>query len=157
TWIHQQLEADGYHTIFPGRDFKAGSNFVVEMRNALNVSARMIAVVSPAYLASPYTQAEWTDVFRRDPTGEKGLLIPVLVASCEAGPLLGSVLRINLIDMIDKDQQKAQKRLLQGVRRSPDNLSWQKPTIAIITASLIEYRAMEVLLENAEECIVPSE
>jgi tetratricopeptide (TPR) repeat protein len=97
-----------------------GSNFVVEMRNALKISARMIAVLSPAYLASPYTLAEWTDVFRRDPTGEKRLLLPVKVAPCEAEPLLGTLLWINLVE---RDEQQAQRLLIQGVQGSPRTLA----------------------------------
>ena len=75
TWIHQQLEDHGYHTILAGRDFKVGNKFVLEIDNALKTSAAVIAVMSPDCLASQYTQAEWAAVFRLDPTGEKGLFI----------------------------------------------------------------------------------
>lgn len=119
-WICQELEAHGYHTIFPERDFPAGSNFVLEMERAVTASARTIAVISPAYLASRYTQPEWAVAFRRDPIGEKGLLIPVFVHPCEAEGLLGSIIRINLID---KDEHQARKRLLQGMRQAPRVLS----------------------------------
>jgi tetratricopeptide (TPR) repeat protein len=123
TWIHQQLEDHGYRTILAGRDFFAGNNFVLEMDHALQISARMIAIISPDYLASPYTRAEWAAVFRRDPTGAQGLLLPVLVRSCEVEGLLAPLLRINLIDLIGKDDQQAQKRLLRGVRQSPRSRS----------------------------------
>lgn len=113
-WVKQCLEEQRYQTIFPERDFPAGSNFVVEMSNALKVSARVIAVLSPAYLASPYTRAEWADVVRRDPTGEKRLLIPVKVAPCEVDPLLGTLLWINVIG---KDEQQARKVFIEGVQR----------------------------------------
>jgi tetratricopeptide (TPR) repeat protein len=118
-WIQQQLEDHGYRTILAGRDFSAGNNFVLEMDNALKTSAAMIAVMSPEYLASPYTQAEWAAVFPRDPTGARGLIIPVLIRPCEVEGLLKPLLRINLIDLIGKDDQQAQKRLLRGVRGAP--------------------------------------
>jgi tetratricopeptide (TPR) repeat protein len=115
-WIHQRLETHGYSTILAGRDFFPGKNFVLAMDDALKMSTRMIAVISPEYLASPYTRAEWAAVFSHDPTGEKGLLIPVLVSPCEVEGLLGPILHINLIDLPGKDDQQAQKRLLRGVR-----------------------------------------
>ncbi len=118
-WIHEQLETHGYHTILAGRDFNAGNNFVLAMDNALKTSARMIAVMSPDYLTSPYTQAEWAAVFPRDPTGTQGLIVPVLVQPCEVDGLLAPLLHINLIDFIGKDDQQAQKRLLRGVRGTP--------------------------------------
>src|SRR5215469_16418256 len=83
TWICEQLEQAGYTVIFPGRDFLVGSNFVLEMERAVTVSARTIAVLSPAYVASEYTRPEWAVAFRHDPTGEQGLLIPIWVQPCE--------------------------------------------------------------------------
>ncbi len=114
-WICDQLEKAGYSVIFPGRDFGVGSNFVLEMERAVTTSAQTIAVLSPAYFASQYTQPEWAVAFRHDPMGEKGLLIPVLVQPCEAKGFLGSLVRINLIG---KDDSEAQKHLLRGVRQA---------------------------------------
>jgi len=53
-WVYEQLEAHGYRTILAGRDFSAGDNIRLMIQHALKTSARMIAILSPAYLASRY-------------------------------------------------------------------------------------------------------
>ena len=78
-WIAWQLEEAGYTTVLQAWDFRPGSNFVLEMQRARTEAQRTIAVLSPDYLAAPFTQPEWAAAFARDPTGEKGLLLPVRV------------------------------------------------------------------------------
>src|SRR6266436_5555355 len=75
-WIAWQLEAAGYSTVLQAWDFRPGSNFVLEMDKAAVEAERTIAVLSPNYLKALYTQPEWSAAFRRDPTGEKGYLLP---------------------------------------------------------------------------------
>jgi hypothetical protein len=78
-WIAWQLEAEGYTTTVQAWDFRPGSNFVHDMQRAAAEAERTIAVLSPDYLASLYTQPEWAAAFAQDPTGEKGPLLPVRV------------------------------------------------------------------------------
>ena len=54
------------------------------MQQAVAESERTIAVLSPAYLQSGFTAAEWAAAFARDPTGTQGLLLPV--RHCRQGP-----------------------------------------------------------------------
>ena len=71
-WIAWQLEEEAdekYSVILQAWDFLAGSNFVVEMDKAASVAERTIAVLSPQFLSSRFTQPEWAAAFRRDPTG----------------------------------------------------------------------------------------
>jgi hypothetical protein len=62
-WIAWQLEENRYGTVLQAWDLRSGDNFVVRMRDALEEADRTIAVVSPAYLASPYCGDEWTGAF----------------------------------------------------------------------------------------------
>ncbi len=78
-WIGWQLEEQGHEIIIQAWDFTAGSNFVVEMNKAAKNTDCTIAVLSPDYLGASFTQSEWAAAFARDPTGEKGTLIPVRV------------------------------------------------------------------------------
>src|SRR5262245_9773453 len=78
-WIAWQLEAAGYTTVNQAWDFRPGSNFVLDMQHAAAASERTIAVLSPAYLQSGFTEAEWATAFARDPTGRQGLLLPVRI------------------------------------------------------------------------------
>ncbi len=118
-WIAQQLEEAGYSTVLPDRDFLAGSNFVLEMDSATKQAERTIAVLSPDYLTSKFTPSEWAAAFRRDPKGEQGLLLLVRVQACDVPGLLGQLI---YIDLVDKDEQKAQASLLAGVQRIPRTL-----------------------------------
>src|SRR5215467_450143 len=58
-WIAWQLEAAGSHAIVQVWDFRPGSNFVLDMQRAASVARCTLAVLSPDYLTSLYTQPEW--------------------------------------------------------------------------------------------------
>jgi tetratricopeptide (TPR) repeat protein len=113
-WIAWQLEEAGYTTVLQAWDFRPGSNFVLEMQRASTEAQRTIAVLSPDYLAAPFTQPEWAAAFARDPTGEKGLLLPVRVRECD---LKGLLPQIVYIDLVGLDETVAKERLLAGVGR----------------------------------------
>ena len=49
------------------------------MHEAAAKAERTVAVLSPDFLASKFTQAEWAAAFAQDPTGEKVTLVPVRV------------------------------------------------------------------------------
>jgi serine/threonine protein kinase len=112
-WIAWQMEEAAYSVILQAWDFLPGSNFVVQMDRALTLAPRMIAVLSPQYLSSLYTQPEWAAAFRHDPKGEQSLLIPVRVQPCEVTGLLGPIV---YVDLVGRDETTARQRLLAGVR-----------------------------------------
>ena len=112
-WIAWQLEEAAYSVIVQAWDFLPGSNFVIQMDRALTLAPRMIAVLSPQYLSSLYTQPEWAAAFRHDPKGEQSLLIPVRVQPCEVNGLLGPIV---YVDLVERDEATARQRLLAAVR-----------------------------------------
>lgn len=114
-WIAWRLEEAGYSTILQAWDFRPGFNFVNRMQNSAVHSSRTIAVLSPNYLASEFTQPEWQDAFSRDPTGEKGILTPIRVSQCE---LKGYLSQIIYIDLVGLEEDQALDELIKGVRRS---------------------------------------
>ncbi|RIJ71392.1 TIR domain-containing protein, partial [Nakamurella silvestris] len=111
-WIAVRLERAGYSTVVQAFDFAPGSDFVHEMQKALIVCARMVAVLSPAYLASEMAEAEWRAVFATDPSGEQRLLVPVRVQKFDDSGLLRA--RV-YVDLVDTDEEEAAARLLAGV------------------------------------------
>jgi hypothetical protein len=121
-WIAWQLEAAGYTTVLQAWDFRPGANFVLAMQHAAAASARTIAVLSPAYLQSGFTAAEWAAAFARDPTGTQGLLLPVRIHDCESQGLLPQIVYIDLVGL---DAAAARETLLAGVQ-----LQRAKPTRA---------------------------
>ena len=114
-WIAWQLEAEGYQVVVQAWDFRPGRDFVQQMHQAVEEAQRTIAVLSPAYLSSAFGGAEWQAVFAKDPTGERGLLLPVRVEEVEPPGLLKT--RI-YVDLVDKDAKSARTTLLAAARGS---------------------------------------
>jgi hypothetical protein len=113
-WIAWQIEEAGYSVIVQAWDFRPGGNFVLDMQHAMAESERTIAVLSPDYLASRFTAPEWAAAFAQDPTGKKGLLLPVRVRDCE---LQGLLPQIVYIDLLNTDESRAKDLLLAGIKR----------------------------------------
>jgi tetratricopeptide (TPR) repeat protein len=113
-WIAWQLEAAGGKTRVQAWDFRPGSNFVLEMHRAASECRRTLAVLSPAFLKSVFTQPEWAAAFAQDPTGEKGKLVPVRVAACDLPGLLKSIIHIDLVGL---DEEAARQEILKGLER----------------------------------------
>jgi hypothetical protein len=83
------------------------------MQRASAEAQRTIAVLSPGYLAAVYTQPEWAAAFARDPSGEKGTLLPVQVRECRLEGLLPQIVYIDLVGL---NETAAKERLLAGAR-----------------------------------------
>jgi tetratricopeptide (TPR) repeat protein len=113
-WIAWILEEAGYTTVIQAWDFRPGSNFLLDMDKATRESERTIIVLSPDFVTALYTQPEWAAAFARDPTGEKGILIPVLVRECNLEGLLAQIVHIKLAGL---DEAAAEKALLDGLKR----------------------------------------
>jgi tetratricopeptide (TPR) repeat protein len=123
-WIAWQLEdVGGYSVTIEAWDFGAGSNFALEMDRALRECERLIAVLSPEFLAAQFTQPEWAAYFAQDPKGEKGLLVPVRVRACEVPA--GLLRAVVYIDLVGSEEKVAASTLLDGVQ-----LGRRKPTTA---------------------------
>src|SRR5258708_1687235 len=114
-WIAWNLEEAGYSTVIQAWDIRPGSNFALDIRKATRETERIIAVLSPDYLDSLYTQSEWVAAFKQDPTGEKGKLLPVRVRECKPTGLLATTVYIDLVGM--EDESVARETLLAGIRR----------------------------------------
>jgi len=113
-WIAWHLEDASYSTVIQAWDFRPGSNFVLDMHKAATEADRTIAVFSPNYLASLFTQPEWAAAFAQDPTSATGKLLPVRVRECELKGLLSPIVYIDLLGL---DEAAAKEALLSGVSR----------------------------------------
>lgn len=85
--IGRLLEEDGYSVVLQQWDFKNRS-FVDAMHDALLSDARVVALLSPDYLASDYCAAEWQGAIATDPLNRKGRLIVLRIAECTPAGLL---------------------------------------------------------------------
>jgi TIR domain len=112
-WVAWQLEQAGYRVIVQAWDFEPGDNFVDPMKDALEQADRTLALVSAAYLASPYCRDEWTGAFLHDDDGHNRLL-QVRVEDCELPRLLRAQVYVDLVGL---PREQARAGLLAGVKR----------------------------------------
>ncbi len=113
-WIAWVLEEKGYKAIIQDWDFRPGGNFVLDMQRAAAEAERTVAILSPDYLQSRFSAPEWAVAFAKDPTGEKGILLPVRVREVELAGLLPQVVYIDLVGL---DEGASRVRLLAGIKR----------------------------------------
>ena len=111
-WIAWTLEAAGYQTVIQAWDFAAASNFVLKMQGAAVDATRTIAVLTPDYFKSAFTQPEWAVAFASDPKSETGKLIPIRVFDF-APP--GYFKTISYIDLVAVDEGAGQAKLLKAI------------------------------------------
>jgi hypothetical protein len=119
-WIAWQLEESGFRTILQAWDFRAGCNFVLEMDSAAKQAQRTIAVLSESYVNAAYTHPEWASALARDPTGEKGILLPIRVQECTLTGLLAQIVYIDLVGLTETEAKGRLLSQVQGGRGKPD-------------------------------------
>jgi hypothetical protein len=112
-WIAWQLEAEGYKVVVQAWDFTGGRDWVHEMQQASSTAERVVAVLSAAYLQSAHGEAEWRVFYAKDPSGERGLLLPVRVDKVDPPGLLKT--RV-YVDLVDKDAASGRTALLAASR-----------------------------------------
>lgn len=111
--ICKWVEMAGYSCLLQYRDFKMGNNFVLEMDFAIKSSNRIIAILSPDYLSSNFTQPEWAAAFAKDPKGENSSLFVIKVRECELSGLLSQVI---YTDVIGLDEQKMERQIIKSIK-----------------------------------------
>ena len=87
-WLGWQIEDLGYRAIIDHWDFAAHRSFITQMDRALSDGARLLAVISPPFVASPHCRTEWEMAYQADPDGQKGLVVCGRVAACEPPAIL---------------------------------------------------------------------
>ena len=129
SWIAWTLEDAAFSVVFQKWDFRtAGKSVIGNINQATIESERTIAVISPEYFTSKFTTPEWETAVSKDPSGEQGLLIPVIVRPCN---IEGVLKRLAYISFLDLDEEQAMAALLDGVKTSRAKPT-TKPTYKII-------------------------
>lgn len=114
-WIAWHLENMGHSVLLQDWDFVPGTNWIKLMQDGVGSSARVIAVLSSAYIGSVFGAAEWQAIWAHDPDGTKRRVIPVRVADCERPGLLAGIVGIDLFGV---PEPKALQRLRDGIQRA---------------------------------------
>jgi TIR domain-containing protein/NB-ARC domain-containing protein/tetratricopeptide repeat protein len=111
-WIAWILEEAGYTTLIQAWDFRAASNFVLNMQAGATDTTRTIAVITPDYFQSTFTEPEWAVAFAADPTSESGKLVPIRVVDFKPP---GYFSTINYINLFGSDAEAATETLLKHI------------------------------------------
>ena len=114
-FVDEVLIKEGFSVFAQFRNMPPGSNFVREMNEGLKRSEKMIALISPDYIASDHCQAEWSSVYASDAGGLGRKLIPLLVAPADLEPLMRQVVYTSLLDL---PAEKAKAAILNAVAAS---------------------------------------
>ena len=130
-WIAWQLEQAGQRTLIQAWDFKSGGVFPGDMHRALQQSARVIAVLSPAYMESGFCQPEWQAAFADDPTGEKGVLVCVRVVDFKPDGLLRGRTYIDLAGLTEDKARTCLLERLDQKRAIPARAPGFPPSAAV--------------------------
>jgi len=118
-WVAWMIEELGYRSIIQAWDFIPGSSWPAEMHHAVSNSYAVVCILSPDFLGSDYTAAEWQVAFASDPVGKKRQIIPVRVRDCD---LKGFLKTRVYADLVGKDRDTARDLLrhaLSGKRKKP--------------------------------------
>ena len=113
-WVAWQLEEQKYSVILQTWDFRPGCDFVEEMDQANRQAQRTILILSNHALNSGFVKSEWHTAFTKDPSGERGILVPIRVEDCEVQGLLAQRVYIDLVGLNNEDAQNA---TIKGVRQ----------------------------------------
>ena len=122
TWVHQTLlpalEKTGVRVFIDLRDFRLGAPLVLEMTRAVESSRYTLAVLTPAYLESNFTELENVLAEHLGLEKSERRLLAVMREPCK--PRLGMRARLWL-DMTDDGQFDANlQRLTATLKQSPD-------------------------------------
>lgn len=119
-WIAWQLEQAHFDVIIQAWDFRAGTNFVLNMQAAVQAADRTLLVVSPDYLKSAFAAPEWAAGFALDPGGMEGRLLPVRVRECRPPGLLAQLVYVDLVGLKPEAAREKLLNAVQGHRLKPD-------------------------------------
>ena len=113
-WIAWILEEAEYSVVLQAWDFRAGQNFVEEMKNALNDAEKTIAVLSSDYLKSDFTNAEYNGAWAKATKLGECRLIPVRVGECDQADLFNTIIYVDLVGVTEEDAAK--QKLLRNLK-----------------------------------------
>jgi TIR domain len=101
-WVAWQVEHAGFTTILQAWDFRVGTDWALNMKQAAQQSTYTIAILSEDYLKSRNAQKEWAAAFASD------RLLPIRVKPVE---LLGFDKTTIYLDLVNKTEDEAKSEL----------------------------------------------
>ena len=112
-WVSLVLEQAGYRVVVQAWDFGSG-NFLEHMERAVRRARRLLPVLSEAYLEGKYGLTEWT-AFAKD----LSTIIPVQIEDIETRSILGTLVRVNLLGLAERDAAERLRSRIQALVGPP--------------------------------------
>ena len=124
--LYKFLSSRGLKVFFDEESIPPGQSIVGAIDKALKNSKRIVLVLSPASVQSPWVALERQAAVMLDPTGaKKQLLIPIIVAKLPWKHVPASVQILKCIDLTDpasREANLAQVMTALGVKTNPSKL-----------------------------------
>ena len=92
------LREGGLRVLLDEDSFEAGQSSIRNMSDAVLQARRTVAVLTPNWIASEWSQFEGLLSVQQDPTGARGRLIPILREKCNAPPWLSIRTYVDFVD-----------------------------------------------------------
>jgi tetratricopeptide (TPR) repeat protein len=112
-WVASQVEAAGLSVELDAWDWAAGSNFVLNMNDALARASRVVALYSKAYFdRSRYTTEEWAAA-----VAARQRLLPLRVEEVEPPPILLPLVWVDIFGIEEAHARARVRNALLGRKR----------------------------------------
>ena len=114
-WVAWELGRADFTYRIQAEHFTPGCRFIDEMKDWLQKSEQVIAILSPEYFQSYYASLEFNSAIAQDPLGKQRKVIPVRIKDFEMPALFRDLV---FIDFVGKSDVEARRALIAGVRAS---------------------------------------
>jgi eukaryotic-like serine/threonine-protein kinase len=105
------LRRDSFTVWIDVDNIRIGMGAPMQLADVIDASRHMIACLSDAYVAKPYTMFELQNSLARDPAGRSGRTLPVLIGPLSRG-IPASVRHLIWCDLTDPAQYEQQYKLI---------------------------------------------
>ncbi len=102
-WIAEQIRSFGHETVVQAEDCGAGSNFVVDIDEALRGMTGLVSLLSPAYIKSRWCREEWARILKARVDGKKLDWVLLRVAHVDPPGLLDGIVYLDLVGQTKSD------------------------------------------------------
>jgi hypothetical protein len=112
-WVAWELGRAGFTYRLQAEHFSPGSRFINEMKDWLQNSEQVVAIISPEYFNSSYGTLEFNCAIAEDPLGKARRVIPVRIKEFQMPAMFRDLV---YIDFVGKSEREARRSLIAGVR-----------------------------------------
>ncbi|MBC7767404.1 MAG: TIR domain-containing protein [Phycisphaerales bacterium] len=126
--IASWLSAAGYKVFIQDWDLEPGVDFIAEIHARLASGDHVVALLSEAYLASPWCKMEWNAAVKAQTETGLKRLTPLRVTDCNPAGLMGLLIYDDLVGFGEEAARKRVLDLIYNLDKSPhDPGAWMTP------------------------------